>query len=161
MKNKLRLSIIVIIGLIVGSCNKRMCCTPPTANFIHVKSGITEWDLTAPLAQVINDSLTLVGQGKEENLLVRIKFNGTGRYVLTGQQLKYYKTIGGDAVVVEYIAEPGNESVLNIHTYEQDSKTITGDFVMNFIKSSRYWDNQAYPINFGFNSGTFKIQLAK
>ncbi|RYE21185.1 MAG: hypothetical protein EOP42_26265 [Sphingobacteriaceae bacterium] len=114
-------------------------------------------------ANTYMDSMTISGYGSyniEETLNIKIKFTGVGVYVLKGQQVNYFNTVGQDVLVSNYFVNPNTKSVINITSYDQSTNLIAGTFNLSLLKTFRYPDS-TYPANINFSNGKFKVLLVK
>src|SRR4051794_24261648 len=104
MKNKLIILILSLALLGTTACRKN-CCDIPNADFISAQKGTADWQGSV-LSTNYLDSINISGRVGEEFLNMRIKFIGTGKYILKGKQVIHSKTIGRDVTEVEYFADP-------------------------------------------------------
>lgn len=146
-----------IIMLLATACKKQ---ETSSAFFITALKNNIKTNFTTYSASNYKDSLYLFAVGGEETLVIKIKFSGTGKYLLSGNQAVYYNTIGQDVLISNYILGSSSESSLFITDYNQSANTISGSFNLYMIRT--YGNPEtSYPKNINFTDGQFKVQLPK
>lgn len=110
-------------------------------NFITALRNGVAWKGTCEMEIDSNDTLRIWGRDREENLHMRVKFDGVGRYELTGRRAWFYQTVGGDVLVSEYTLPAGATGELMITGYDSTSRTLDGTFDINLAKARANPDN--------------------
>ncbi|GAB3933233.1 hypothetical protein GCM10028827_32440 [Mucilaginibacter myungsuensis] len=122
-----------------------------------------QWTSKKQEASNYKDSLYITAQLNEETIRFRIKFNGEGKYVLTGNEIALLTVVDGNVTVMEYNADPTAESVLDVQYYPSAAKRIYGVFKANLFRDHRYdrFDGGQYPQKLALTEGRLKIYLPK
>ncbi|MEQ9301469.1 MAG: DUF6252 family protein [Cyclobacteriaceae bacterium] len=106
-----------------------------------------------------NDTLAILGIGNEEVLVLKVKIDQVGVYVLTGEQAIYYTTVGGDAMTSRYIVDPAHSSQVTITTYDRDRNVVEGVFEVSLIQE---WSNPENDLDqLRFTNGQFAGVVAQ
>ena len=145
--------------LLLTSCEKRLCCVLPQYEaYIKADKNNTNWAAKAAIEKAGTDSIAITGTGTEERLLMNIKFTGEGTYILTGNQAKYFTTIGRDVITSNYNADNITTSTVEVKFYDRTEKTITGTYTLA-LKKLYANPTDAYPATIKFTNGMFTAYL--
>ena len=123
--------------------------------FIAATMGNSNWVAT-PSANVIANTDSVQIQGVKETipgsqkLLIRLKFNGPGTYVITGQQASYINYF--EAASFKYPLDTTQTNKVTITSYNPIDGIITGSFQLHFADAST--GNKI-----DFTNGSFWLQI--
>lgn len=150
----------ILFTLIVTSCHEGGSLTL-TDNSVFAKRNNHDWIGTTEIQlDRVTDTLTFLGianQPNDEVVVMKIKFNGTGSYLLIKDQGFYYSTVGGDVLVSEYKLTPNAVGHFIISKYDSTEKLIEGSFEMSLKKERSNPENNIDTYN--FTHGTFKGRI--
>lgn len=108
-------------------------------DFVAAKLNGASWRGTPEINHnPANDTLTFLGVGKEQVVVFKIRFDGTGEYNLTQRQAGYYTTVGGDVITSEYVLAGDKPSKVIITQYDSEENTLEGNFNISLVKE---WSN--------------------
>ena len=158
MKN-LSLIALVLLSVLTFSCTKKMdCCVLAYQPFITAEKNNVKWDAQVGTTKIAPDSIAITGTQTEERLIMRIKFAGKGTYTLTGNQAKFFTTVGQDVITSDYYVDNAAASTIQITEYDYNQAIITGTYSVALKKTSadRY---PSYPESVKFLSGKFSTYL--
>jgi hypothetical protein len=167
---KLLLVLIVACLILNTNCTKvkavkelPLCCILPAPPFSAQKNGAS-WIATSYSAAIIQDSLKIIGYTNDTEVLgITIKYNGTGQYNLTGNQVYYHNTTSPLVPLINlsnYVLDNTAVNTFSIFTYDSSTSTVSGTFSINLIKTYGA-PNTGFPQNLNFLKGNFKLLLAK
>lgn len=142
-----------------------VCCVlPQPPAFIFAQKNGASWAATTYSAAIIQDSLKITGNTDDNEVLgIIIKYNGTGQYTLTGNQVYYHNTTSPLVPLVNlsnYVLDNTAVNTLGISNYDSSANTISGTFSLSLIKIYAA-PNTAFSQNLKFLNGNFKLLLAK
>lgn len=139
----------------------RKCCTPPPANYIQANRNLAPWFKQTATFIATADSLTLIGQGTDDMLTIKLKYTSTGKYNLSGNQVRYTINAANGTTGVVYVVDNTKENFVDF-SFNESMKITGGNFSLNLIKAPGYdaVDN-AYPVTMTFANGTFMLELGK
>lgn len=102
------------------------------------------------------DSLQLLGfkSAGEENLIINLKFRGTGTYPVKLGQAHYFTTVGMDAVTGNYKLDTTLSNIVSIKGFDVSTGIANGSFQLNFVKTSGGGDNKL-----SFTGGKFYVYV--
>ncbi|MBK0381277.1 DUF6252 family protein [Mucilaginibacter segetis] len=161
MKNLKMTALLAFSILIITSCTKEspVCCALPYSPYISADKNGDNWHAVAAGLSISNDSLAIRGAQTEEQLIMRIKFNGTGHYDLQNKAT-FFTTVGQDVVTSEYGTDATAVNSLDITEYNAADNIIVGTYNLSLKKDSHY-PNEAYPVSMKFVNGKFSVKLPK
>ena len=112
-----------------------------------------------------NDTLSILferNMPNDEVLIVKVPFNGVGKYAIKSNQSYYYSTVGGDVFLSEYNQVMTDAGVLEVLKYDESTKTVTGKFSISLNKKWSYQETNVNTLNFteGFFQGKINNYLA-
>ncbi len=124
-------------------------------NFISMKINEENWNGVPEISMSsVNDTLTILGAGDEQVVVIKIKNNGKGIYNLSGAQASYYTTVGGDVITSLYTLNKSTPSKITITEYNAEENVLKGNFEISLLKK---WSNPESNLNsLEFTSGQFK-----
>lgn len=159
VKSIMKRSILVLSLLVLISCENNEQDEP--SNYVSALKNNLEWSAT-PEIQFAGDTLIIFGitsKPNDEGIVMKIKFEGTGEYVLTNDQAYYFLTIGGDVSVGEYKTAPGTTGKIKISKYDEVTRTIEGTFE---VQLKQEWSNPKNEIDFlDFKNGFFRGKISQ
>ena|SRR5258708_5356011 len=153
------LLLILILFLLSGACKKDN--HQQVVNGISTKKDFTAWNTTnvhtgfKPLAT--KDTLFIVGQNGEEDIVIAIKQKGTGIYQ-PDEFKAYFYTAVGDAVLSKYQLANDPANTITITNYDETTGVLKGTF--NLVFKSTYKYNNSYPDEITFTNGEINTQLS-
>jgi hypothetical protein len=118
-----------ILAVVVFSCDDNETTLPD--NFISAEKNDVAWTGRTEISygQYSGDTLAILGIGTEEVLAMKIKFAGTGDYLLKKHQGAYSTTLGGDVLTSLYETDDGSYvGAVKITRYDEDEKIMEGNF---------------------------------
>ncbi|OCX50351.1 hypothetical protein BEL04_21425 [Mucilaginibacter sp. PPCGB 2223] len=166
------LSVLIVACLIFSiNCTKvdnkehPVCCVlPQPAAFIFAQKNGVSWSAIAYNAAIVQDSLKITGHMDDTEVLgITIKYNGTGQYTLTGNQVYYHNTTSPMVALVNlsnYTLDNTAANTLSISNYDSSANTVSGTFSIVLTKTYGA-PNTGFPQNINFLNGNFKLPLAK
>ncbi|RVU01464.1 hypothetical protein EOD41_05735 [Mucilaginibacter limnophilus] len=150
--------LIAFAALVITGCKKegKMCCDMPEQNYITAKVADTTW--AAPLqATYYRDSLNLWAQHDEEHLFFRLKFDGTGKYLLNATEGTFFRTVGLDVITSRFITTDGAGEI-NITSYNKAKNVIEGNFSVQMMMTYPA-DVIPDPLKMYMKQGKFSVRL--
>ena len=150
---------IVMISLLISACKKD---NQDAVVGISGIKGTSAWKTPdaytgfKPLAT--KDTLFIVGQNGEENIVIGIKQRGTGTYSPSEFKAYFYVTIGLDVVVGRYQLSNDPANSIRITDYDETTHVVKGSF--NLVFKSAYIYNSTKSDEFTFTYGKINTQLS-
>lgn len=109
-----------------------------------------------PLAT--KDTLFIIGQNGEENIVIAVKQKGTGTYGPAEIKAWFFTTIGLDVVVSKYQLEADAGNAVVITAYDVPNHTLKGTFNLSFRNT--YKNYASIPDAVKFTNGVINTQLS-
>lgn len=106
-------------------------------------------------------TLTLLGVANhkdEEVLVMKLRFEGVGTYLLTKQQAYYYTAAANRKLTSAYELAPCSAGVLEISGYDPAGKLLEGSFRLVLTKEQGTPENDAETMV--FSEGKFRGRVA-
>lgn len=105
------------------------------SHFISASINDTNWSGTPDInINKYNDSLTILGYGNEQHVVIKIKFKGEGSYDLENSKTIYFTTVGGDVITNFYTLDLNYSSQLKVTEYNPEQNILKGKFEFSLIK---------------------------
>jgi hypothetical protein len=153
---KIALLLIVVSAL---SCKKDK---QVAVNGIPAATGITDWTTTSVITGFkpldTKDTLFIVAQKGEENIVIALKQKGVGTYQPAEFNAWYYTTVGLDAVVSKYQLYSDAGNWVTITDYNETGHSIKGTFSLLF--KSTYKNGDSLPDEVKFTNGKIDAALS-
>ncbi|MGY5850789.1 DUF6252 family protein [Salegentibacter sp. F14] len=154
-KLKLIPLLIILLSLGIFSCSKDDDINEKS-DFISATINEEDWHGGAPEVYLDQetDTLTILGSGDEQVIVIKIKLKEEGTYDLSDSQGSYYTTVGGDVLTSLYKLDPESDSQLTITEYNSERNTIKGNFTLTMLQEYSNPESEIDILN--FTSGKFR-----
>ncbi len=159
MKKEIILLLTTILILACGKSNDSE--TIPLESTFVAQRDAQVWNGTTELSITANDTLVFlgIGDGLDNGVVVaKVKFEGSGSYILKKEQGIYYNTLGGDVLISRYAIRQGEEGVFVISAYDKDSRRIEGIFELP-LKATRLSGTAIKDSTLFISDGHFKGKI--
>jgi len=158
---------IVLLGFlccIAGFSCSKMCCAPPVVNGIEATKNGADWRAFNAKGDIKLDTLiiadTTVVPEHSEALKFILKFNGTGDYTLTADNIAYGYVLQMDNPYVHYTLDSSYSNSFSVMYYDSPAGFVSGTFNIKLNKDAANTDTR-YPATVTFLNGSFNIHLSK
>jgi len=144
---------LIFFSIILLSCNNDD--TPRNPDFITSQINEVLWNgVPEVYLNQFNDTLKVLGSGSEKVLLFKIKFTGEGIYNLTGDQVIYYTTLGGDIITSSYALDGDKSSRVTISSSNSENNIVGGNFQLSLRQEWSILDDDDESLS--ITNGKFK-----
>ena len=156
---------LVLITVFITSCQDDSVPEPTIKGFYAKKNDEEIKGRVEIYSIAKTDSLTILFDNNLPNnevLVVKIPYNGVGKYAVKRNQSYYYSTVGGDVFMSEYDQLSSDAGQLEVLKYDKATKTLTGKFSIRLNKKWSYLPTDVNVIRFteGFFQGKVNNYLA-
>lgn len=159
---KLSYILIALLPVLLFSCTKYEsvnCCGVGSAPHIQAVKNGEQWQALSVTQKIATDSIAISGLAQQDQLVMHIKFNGTGTYNLTGNQAKYLITPASNNISTSrYCSDSAELSTIEITNYDAAKGAITGTFSVALKKMNTNGDNTS-PETVKFLKGDFSANI--
>lgn len=158
--------LLYLLGIAITSGCQEDSIIEPSINGFAAKKNAQKINGRVDIYSIANnDTLSILfdaNMPNDEVLVVKVPFNGVGKYAVKSNQSYYYTTVGGDAFMSEYNQAASDAGVLEVLKYDKTTKTVTGRFSISLNKKWSYLKTNVNVLNFteGFFQGKINNYLA-